>query len=81
MCFNGSKKKLVDDCVKYINGKNGAFLFKKSMFDEFLTRLYEILQINSNDYSIKLKTNLRSIFSSQFVSSLISVKKCMFIKE
>ena len=30
------------------------------MFDQFLARVFEVLQINPNEYSITMKTTLRS---------------------
>lgn len=47
--------------MEYVNGKNRAFLVGKNyLFDQLLARVYEVLQINPNDYSITMKTTLRS---------------------
>ena len=50
---------LTDGIMKYVNAKNKAFLiWKDCTFDQFLARVYEVLQINPNEYTIK--TTLRS---------------------
>ena len=47
--------------MEYVNAKNTIFLVKKDcMFDQFLARVYDILQINPNAYSMTIKTILRS---------------------
>ena len=47
--------------MEYVNAKNTVFLVRKDcMFDQFLARVYEVLQINPNEYSMTLKTALRS---------------------
>ena len=47
--------------MEYVNSKNRAFLVgKNTLFDQLLTRVYEVLQINSNEYSITMKKTLRS---------------------
>lgn len=43
---------------------------KNCTFDVFLSRVYEVLQINPNDYSITLKTTLQSRCSTQPVCSI-----------
>lgn len=49
----------LNSCFKYVNAKNKAFLiWKDCTFDQFLARVYEVLQINPNEYTIK--TTLRS---------------------
>lgn len=47
--------------MEYVNGKNRAFFFGKNcLFDQFLAKVYEVLQINPNEYNITIKTTLRS---------------------
>ena len=47
--------------MEYVNDKNIAFLVGKNcLFEQFLARVYEVLQINPNKYSITMKTTLRS---------------------
>ena len=47
--------------MEYVNGKNRAFFVGKyCLLDQFLARVYEVLQINLNEYSITMKTTLRS---------------------
>ena len=44
-----------------MNGKNRVFSVGKTcLFDQFLARVYEVLQINLNEYGITMKTTLRS---------------------
>ena len=61
LCYDGWWETLEDGRMKYVNGKNRAFLVGKNcLFDQLLARVYEVLQINPNDYSITMKTTLRS---------------------
>ena len=61
LCYNGWWKTLDDGRIEYVNGKNRAFFVGKNyFFDQFLARVYEVLQINPNEYSITMKTTLRS---------------------
>ena len=51
----------MDSRMEYVTAKNTNFLIRKNcMFDQFLTRVYEVLQINPNEYSITIKTTLKS---------------------
>ncbi|KAH9671455.1 SWIM-type domain-containing protein [Citrus sinensis] len=61
LCYDGWWETLENGCMEYVNGKNRAFLVGKNyLFDQLLTRVYEVLKINRNDYSITMKTTLRS---------------------
>ncbi|KAH9762892.1 SWIM-type domain-containing protein [Citrus sinensis] len=56
-----SHETLEDGRMEYVNGKNRVFFVGKNcMFDQVLARVYEMLQINPNEYSITMKTTLRS---------------------
>ena len=44
-----------------MNAKNTAFLVRKDCtFEQFMARVYEVLQINPIEYSLSMKTTLRS---------------------
>ena len=61
LCYDGWWETLEDGHMEYVNGKNRAlFVGKNCLFDQFLARVYEVLQINPNEYSITMKTTLRS---------------------
>ena len=61
MNFDGSWEELTDGRFEYRNRRNRAFFVSKNCtFAIFLARVYEVLQINSNDYNITLKTTLQS---------------------
>lgn len=46
--------------MKSVNAKNTTFLVrKKCRFDQYLTSVYQVLQINSNKYSIIMMTTLK----------------------
>ncbi|KAH9696708.1 SWIM-type domain-containing protein [Citrus sinensis] len=61
LCYDGWWETLENSRMEYVNGKNRAFLVGKNyLFDQLLARVYEVLQINLNDYSITMKTTLRS---------------------
>lgn len=57
--------------MEYMNGKNIVFLFKKGcMINQFYVRVYDVLQINLNEYSIMMNTILKSSCSTQHVCLL-----------
>ena len=61
LCYDGWWETLENGRMEYVNGKNRAFLVGKNyLFDQLLARVYEVLQINPNKYSITMKTTLRS---------------------
>ncbi|KAH9715482.1 SWIM-type domain-containing protein [Citrus sinensis] len=61
LCYDGWWETLENSRMEYVNGKNRAFFVEKNyLFDQLLARVYEVLQINPNDYSITMKTTLRS---------------------
>ena len=71
MCFGGSWESLGNGCMEYKNGKNTVFFIRKdSTFDEFIARVYEVLQINSDEYHITIKTVLKSNCPTQPAASL-----------
>ncbi|XP_052290826.1 probable O-methyltransferase 3 [Citrus sinensis] len=52
---------LKDGHMEYVNGKNRVFLVGKNyLFDQLLTSVYEVFQINPNEYSITMKITLKS---------------------
>ncbi|KAH9647176.1 SWIM-type domain-containing protein [Citrus sinensis] len=61
LCYDGWWEMLADGSMEYVNGNNTAFLIRKDCtFDQFLARVYDVLQINRNEYNITMKTTLRS---------------------
>ena len=61
LCYDGWWETLADGSMEYVNGNNTAFLIRKDCtFDQFLARVYDVLQINRNEYNITMKTTLRS---------------------
>ena len=59
--YDGRRETLEDGCIEYVNGKNRAFLVGKNcLFDQLLARVYDVLQINPNEYNITMKIILRS---------------------
>ena len=61
LCYDGWWETLAYGRTKYVNAKNTTFLVRKDCtFKQFLVRMYEVLQINPNEYSLTMKTTLRS---------------------
>ena len=61
LCYDGWWETLEDGRMEYVNGKNRVFLVGKNyLFDQLLVRVYDVLKINHNEYSITMKTTLRS---------------------
>ena len=61
LCYDGWWETLADECMECVNGNNTAFLIRQDcMFDKFLARIYDVLQINRNEHNITMKTTLRS---------------------
>ena len=61
LCYNSWWETLVYSSMEYVNAKNTIFLIRKNcMFDQFLAIVYDVLQINPNEYSITMKTTLKS---------------------
>ncbi|KAH9756754.1 pentatricopeptide repeat-containing protein [Citrus sinensis] len=61
LCYNGWWETLADGRTEYVNAKNTVFLVRKDCtFEQFMARVYEVLQINPNEYSLSMKTTLRS---------------------
>ena len=59
--YDGWWEMLGDGRIEYVNGKNTTFFIGKNcLFDQFFARVYEVLQVNPNEYSITMKTILRS---------------------
>ena len=61
LCYNRWWETLADGLTEYVNAKNIIVLVRKDcMFEQLLARVYEVLQINPNEYSMTMKTTLRS---------------------
>ncbi|KAH9674858.1 glucomannan 4-beta-mannosyltransferase 9 [Citrus sinensis] len=61
LCYDGWWETLADGRTEYVNAKNTAFLVRKDCtFEQFMARVYEVLQINPIEYSLSMKTTLRS---------------------
>ena len=49
LCYDGWWETLADGRTEYVNAKNTTFLvWKDCTFEQFLARVYEVLQINPN---------------------------------
>ncbi|KAH9797209.1 ATP synthase mitochondrial f1 complex assembly factor 1 [Citrus sinensis] len=61
LCYDGWWETLADGRMEYVNNNNTTFLIRKECtFDQFLARVYDVLQINRNKYNIIMKTTLRA---------------------
>ncbi|XP_052298607.1 uncharacterized protein LOC127902730 [Citrus sinensis] len=61
LCYDGWWETLADGRTEYVNTKNTAFLVRKDCtFEQFMARVYEVLQINPIEYSLSMKKTLRS---------------------
>ena len=61
LCYNGWWETLVDGRTEYVNAKNTTILVRKDCtFEQLLARVYEVLQINPNEYSMTIKATLKS---------------------
>ena len=61
LCYDGWWETLADGRTEYVNANNTTFLVRKDCtFEQFIVRVYEVLQINPNEYSLTMKTTLRS---------------------
>ncbi|KAH9715045.1 SWIM-type domain-containing protein [Citrus sinensis] len=61
LCYDGWWETFADGRTEYVNAKNTTFLVRKDCtFEQFMARVYEVLQINPNEYSLSMKTTLRS---------------------
>ena len=61
LCYDDWWEMSRDGGMEYVNGKNTFFLVGKNcLFEYFLARVYGVLQINTNEYNIIIKTTLRS---------------------
>ncbi|KAH9718027.1 SWIM-type domain-containing protein [Citrus sinensis] len=61
LCYDGWWETLADGRTEYVNAKNTSFLVRKDCtFEQFMARVYEVLQINPIEYSLSMKTTLRS---------------------
>ncbi|KAH9694856.1 SWIM-type domain-containing protein [Citrus sinensis] len=61
LCYEGWWETLADGRTEYVNAKNTTFLVRKDCtFEQFMARMYEVLQINHIEYSLSMKTTLRS---------------------
>ena len=49
LCYDGWWETLANSRTEYVNAKNTIFLvWKDCTFEQFLARVYEVLQINPN---------------------------------
>ena len=61
LCYDGCWESLANDHMEYVNAKTTTFLVQKDCtFDNFLARVYEVLPINTNEYSMTMKQALKS---------------------
>ena len=61
MYFDGVLETLEDGRMKYENGKVTAFCLKKNAtFEQFIVKLYGILKKSPYEYSLTVKTNVKS---------------------
>ena len=72
LCYDNWWETLENGRMEYVNGKNRVFFIGKiCLFDQLLARIYEVLQINHNEYSITIKTILRSSNSEPIFSATL----------
>ena len=71
MYFDRAWETLKDGRIEYENGKVTAFCFQKDVtFEQFIAKLYEILKKSSDEYSLLVKTNVKSTHLTQPIDSL-----------
>ncbi|KAK9199698.1 hypothetical protein WN944_014890 [Citrus x changshan-huyou] len=71
MYFDGAWETLEDGRMEYENGKVTAFCFSKdATFEQFIARLYGILNKSPDEYSLTVKTNVKSTHPTQPIDSL-----------
>ena len=69
--FDGAWKTLEDGRMEYEHEKATAFCFQKdATFEHFITRLYGILKKSPDEYSLTVKTNVKSTHPTQSIDSL-----------
>ena len=72
LCYDGWWETLADGHTEYVNAKNTSFLvWKDCTFEQFLARVYEVLQINLTEYNMTMKTILRSSNTMYHAYSLL----------
>ena len=71
MYFDGVWETLEDGRMEYENGKVIAFCLRKdATFEQFIAKLYGILKKRSDEYSLIVKTNVKSTHPTQPIDSL-----------
>ena len=71
MYFDGAWETLEDGRMEYENGKVTAFCFQKDVtFEQFIARLYGFLKKSLNEYSLTVKTNVKSTHPTQPINPL-----------
>ena len=71
MYFDRAWETLEDGRMEYENGKVTAFCFQNDVtFEQFIAKLYEILKKSPNEYSLLVKTNVKSTHLTQPIDSL-----------
>ena len=71
MYFDGAWETLDYGRMEYENEKITAFCLKKdATFEQFIAKLYEILKKSLDEYSLTVKTNVKSTHPMQPIDSL-----------
>ncbi|KAL9428091.1 hypothetical protein AB3S75_030143 [Citrus x aurantiifolia] len=71
MYFDGEWETLEDGRMEYEHGKVTVFCFQKdATFEQFIARLYGILKKSPYEYSLIVKTNVKSTHLTQPINSL-----------
>ena len=71
MYFDGVWKTLEDGRMEYENEKVTAFCLQKdATFEQFIAKLYGILKKSPDEYSLTVKTNVKSTHPTQPIDSL-----------
>ena len=69
--FDGAWETLEDGRMEYENEKVTAFCFQKdATFEQFIARLYGFLKKSLDEYSLTVKTNVKSTHLTQPIDSL-----------
>ena len=72
MYFDIAWETLKDGRIEYENGKVTAFCFQKDVtFEQFIVKLYEILKKSPDEYSLLVKTNVKSTHPTKPIDSCL----------